>query len=395
MIEIIEKNRCCGCAACANICPKNCIEMTADEEGFQYPKVDLARCINCEKCINTCPLIGNYDLKKVEPKFYIVQAKDDEIRAESTSGGAFTPLANVVLSKGGIIFGDAFRDHKSFYVEHCSASEKSELAKFRGSKYVQSDMNTCMKRCRELLNEGKYVLFSGTPCQIAGLKKFLNKDYSNLYTVDVVCRAVPSPKVFTKYVELQKKKYVNGIENIRFRDKTYGYNYSTMAVYPRDGKACHRGIESDLYLRAFFSGVCNRPSCSVCKFRDLHLSDLTIWDCFNVKDINPSMDDNRGTSRIKVNTQKGQNLLQLSWDQFNGREFKPNKGKKERAYSEKIDIDRKQFFNDIEEMESDAFFKKYFPETPKVKILERGRLFCYKVGIYNLAKNAWNKLKNR
>ena len=395
MINIINKSDCCGCTACANICPKQCIHMKDDIEGFKYPSVDKSSCIGCGLCEKVCPMLELPKQVKEEKKYYIVQALDEHVRAESTSGGAFTPLSNVILEKQGVVFGAAFRDNKDFYVEHCYIDEKDKSGKFRGSKYVQSDMNTCMKKCKDFLDGGGLVLFSGTPCQISGLIKYLGKNYDNLYTVDVVCRAVPSPKVFRKYLEWQRKRNRDGIKNIRFRDKHYGYNYSTMSVYSNKGKEYHRGIESDLYLRAFFSGICDRPCCSNCRFRENHASDLTIWDCFNVGEIAPEMDDNKGTTRIAVNTLHGRQLLEMCQDQFKIKPFLLDGGKKERAYAEKLKIDRNQFFVDLDSLGADAFFEKYFPTSMKVRFLGAVRLFSYRIGIYNVLKKVWNIYKNR
>lgn len=326
---------------------------------------------------------------------YVVQAKDEAVRAESTSGGAFTPLAKAVLSEGGIICGAAYADHTSFHVKHLFVDREEDLKLFRNSKYVQSEMADCLRQCEKYLKQGRKVLFSGTPCQIAGLKNYLTKDYDNLYTVDVVCRAVASPAVFQKYLEWHKKKYPQGIADVRFRDKHYGYNYSTMSVYPIGGGAYHKGIESDLYLRTFFSGICDRPSCSNCKFRCAHMSDLTIWDCFHVRAIAPEMDDNKGTTRLAVNTEKGGYLLNLAADMLRMKRYEPDVSKREVAYSEKVDGKRRDFFEDLHKMEAEAFFNKYFPATLKVKVLGTARLLCYRLGIYKMVKQIWNHYKNK
>lgn len=397
MIAIKDKTKCCGCTACYSICPAKCIEMTEDVEGFLYPKVDLNKCINCNQCEKVCPILDNDILKKNSAirDYYIVQVKDERIRKESTSGGAFTPLAEVVIDKGGVVFGASFEDHKTYKVSHNFVQNKADLKIFRGSKYVQSSMENSMRECKMFLDNGRLVLFSGTPCQIAGLKEYLKKDYQNLITLDVVCRAVPSPKVFRKYLDYQRIHFNSKIENVRFRDKTYGYNYSTMSLYTDSGKNYHKGIESDLYLRMFFSGICDRPSCSNCKFRFEHLSDITIWDCFDVSSIDSSFDDNKGTTRMMVQSEIGKDLLLEAKDYFRIRSYIPNEKKKEVAYSENKEGLRKEFFEDIDELNVDVFFNKYFPFTMKVRFLGYIRYLSYRLGIYRVLKKVWNLYKNR
>ncbi len=296
MIEIKNKEDCCGCTACVAVCPKNCIEMKEDIEGFKYPQVDTNECIQCNKCHNVCPIKSPCKQIDKPVEIYFVQSVDEAIRESSTSGGMFTALAEHIVSNNGIVFGATFKDDDLWQVIHTSGEDKTEIEKFRGSKYVQSDMGNCFALVKRNLIENRQVLFSGTPCQIAGLKKFLTKDYSNLITVDVVCRAVPSPFVWRKYVELFKNKYGNSIERFKFRDKIWGYSYSTMSVYMKKGSGYrdyHRGIESDLWMRMFFSGLITRPSCDDCPYRNDHVSDFTIWDCFNIKKFVREFDDNK------------------------------------------------------------------------------------------------------
>ena len=396
MISIVDKKQCCGCSACFNICPQQCIRMQEDEEGFLYPQVDQKICIQCGLCEKVCPLLNNnaFVEKDFPREFYAVQALDDVVRAESTSGGAFTPLGQAVLEQRGVVFGAAFQDNKSYHVKHRVAEEPHELRMFRGSKYVQSEMGDSMQRCKAYLEAGRMVLFSGTPCQIAGLKSYLRKDYDNLLTVDVVCRAVPSPKVFQKYLEYQAKHIPGRIENVRFRDKCYGYSYSTMSIYSSSGKKYHKGIESDLYLRTFFSGICDRPSCSTCQFRSYHLSDITLWDCFHVSVIDASMDDNKGTTRLSINTHKGKQLLEQAKKYLKIRRYEPSLDKKEVAYSENRKNQRTEFFHDIDLLDADTFFDKYFPSTIKVKILGIVRYTTYRLGIYRTLKKIWDYFKN-
>ena len=258
-IEIYDKSECCGCTACASVCPKNAITMKEDEEGFLYPTIDKEKCINCGLCKKVCPIINkNNNTKKQHA--YIFQNSDEEVRRQSTSGGAFTAIAEKIIDMNGIVYGAIFDNN--FKVIHKGIDNKEELYKFRNSKYVQSEIGKTFKEVRDFLDKDRWVCFSGTSCQIEGLKNFLGKDYEKLILVDVVCRAVPSPLIWKKYLNLKKKKIKN-IEKIYFRDKYYGYKYSNLSIYNSDNKnnpEYHQGVETDPYLRAFFSNICDNIS---------------------------------------------------------------------------------------------------------------------------------------
>lgn len=399
MIEIKDKSKCCGCSSCANICPKQCINMSEDTEGFLYPVVDKKKCIDCNLCINSCPELNLKEEKQFKQDGYLVQIKDDEIRKESTAGGAFTAIARFVIKNNGVVFGVTMDEN--FYVHHTYVEREEGLAKFRNSKYVQSAVGELtLKKVKEFLLQERLVCFSGTPCQIEGLKCFLKRDYENLITVDVVCRAVPSPLVFRKYVEFQNKKLDSKIVSVRFRDKFYGYKYSTMNIKTlnNNGKY-HKGIESDLWLRAFFSEICDRPSCHSCSFRKRYReSDFTIWDCFNVGSFSKKMDDDKGTTRMLVNSEKGRNLFKNINEYINFERVDSDKlvyGVKELTESVKPNRLRKEFMNDLNILSTEKLFNKYFPNTMKVRVERVFRLTIYKLGIYSLIKNLYVKLKNK
>lgn len=394
MIEIKEKSQCCGCTACSSVCPKKAIVMKQDEEGFMYPIIDKSKCVNCGLCDKVCPL-KNANEEIFEQKAYIVNNKNDEIRKDSTSGGAFTPIAEYVLNQGGVVYGAAF--DKNYNVVHTYVDNKESLTILRGSKYVQSFLGDTFKQVKDLLNDNRIVCFSGTPCQIEGLKKFLQKDYKNLITVDVMCHAAPSPLVWKKYLNYEVSKLKGKkIEKILFRDKSkYGYKYSTMTI-KTDKDEYSRGVESDPYLRAFFGDLSDRPSCYDCKFKkQCHVSDFTIWDCFIVDNFDKNLDDDKGTSRILINTENGRNIFEKIKENFNYTEVKTYslvKNVKEMLQSVEMNEKRTNFFKDLNEMNEEEFFKKWFPDTIKVKVERTARVTMARTGVYKCIKKIAKKV---
>lgn len=394
MIEIKEKSQCCGCTACSSICPKKAIVMKQDEEGFMYPIIDKRKCVNCGLCDKVCP-VKNVKEEEFEQKAYIVNNKDDEIRKDSTSGGAFTPIAEYVLNRGGVVFGAAF--DKNYNVVHTYVDNKENLTILRGSKYVQSFLGDTFKQVKDFLNDNRMVCFSGTPCQIEGLKKFLQKDYKNLITVDVMCHAVPSPLVWKKYLNYEVSKLKGKkIEKVLFRDKNkYGYKYSTMTI-KTDKDEYSRGVESDPYLRAFFGDLSDRPSCYDCKFKkQCHASDFTIWDCFVVDNFDRNLDDDNGTSRMLINTKNGRKIFEKIKNNFDYTDVKVQfivSDVKEMLHSVQKNEKRRDFFYDLNKMKDEEFFNKWFPINIKVRLERMLRVFMARTGIYNMVKRILNKI---
>lgn len=398
MIDIKDKSKCCGCTACKSVCPKNAIEMIEDEEGFLYPNINKGKCVNCGLCDKVCPVLNATENKK-DPKAYIFQHKDDMVRRQSTSGGAFTAIAEYVLNQKGIVYGVMFDEN--YKVIHNSVEKIEDLYKFRNSKYVQSDVCDCYERVKKDLERNRMVCFSGTSCQIEGLKRFLNKDYENLILVDVVCRAVPSPLVWKKYLKLRKEKYKN-IKYIMFRDKYYGYKYSNLSIYNKENdknQEYHSGVETDPYLRAFFSNICDRPSCYDCKFKKGNReSDITIWDCFEVEKYNKKLDDDKGTTRILANSEKGKKIVQELGKNNTLEEItyeQATKGFLAMFQSVKSNPRREEFFKDLNTLSEKEVFEKYFPNTIKCKIEKNARIFLIKLGIYKPLLNLGKKIRKR
>lgn len=390
-VKIEEKDLCCGCTACYSVCPKNAIKMVRDNEGFLYPEVDKEKCVNCGMCKKVCPILNKSKLNEFKPKAYLFQNSNEEIRKDSTSGGIFTAIGEFVIKNNGIVYGASFDDN--FVVNHIGIESADDLSKFRKSKYVQSNQNNCFKEIKQYLDSGKLVCYSGTPCQVGGLRAYLRKDYENLILVDIMCHSVPSPLVFEKYKGyILKKMNANKILNINFRDKNkYGYKYSMMTVETDNG-IYSQGIDTDPYLRAFFSDTSVRPSCYNCHFKTMkRVSDLTIWDCFNINEIDKSFDDDKGTTRVLVQSEKGEKLLE-NLDNARLKELDINiatKKVKEMTNSVNYNSKRKEFFENIN---ADNVFEKYYPTNFKTKINSFVRKTLAVTGVYSSVKSFAKKI---
>ena len=246
---------------------------------------------------------------------YACLNKNEKIRRKSSSGGLFTLLAEKIIDEGGIVFGASFTD--DFELVHSFVENKEELAKFRGSKYLQSKIGDSFKQVKEFLKEGRNVLFSGTPCQIAGLLAYLDKDYENLICVDLICYGVPSFKVFKLYKEEMEKEYNSKVNKIAFRHKKYGWELFSLYLSFENGKEYIKDVTKDPYLKGFVENLYLRPSCYDCKFRTLNrLRDITIADCWGIENIDPQLNDDKGLSLALTNSNKGKKLFSLLKDKM-------------------------------------------------------------------------------
>lgn len=394
MIRIDDKKDCCGCWACYSACPRHCIEMREDEEGFRYPSVNASACVECGVCERVCP-VAHADKEDVPHRQdgWLVQHKDEAIRRESTSGGAFTAIAAWVIRQGGVVFGGGYREG-TFVVEHRAVEREEDLAVFRNSKYVQSVIGDAFKQALDRLREGRWVCFSGTPCQIEGLRHFLKgREYERLVCVDLVCRGIPGPRILTRYIEARQASIGGEFVKILFRDKYYGYHYSSFSIYNKDkGKDYHKGVDSDAYLRAFFSNLSDRPSCYDCRFKKRYRhSDFTIWDCFPVEKFTKAL-DGKGTTRVLVQSDKGRMIMEGIKNDLHCMAVRPDRlvaGVREMFHSVPVNPRRPEFFADCNSMSATDFFRKWFPITCKVRMNAFVRLTCHRLGIYNLAKRVF------
>lgn len=307
----MNKIDCCGCSACVNVCPKQCIYMNKDAEGFSYPMILKMDCSNCGLCEKVCPMNRVEEKRERLPLAYACMNLDEEVRLNSSSGGVFSILAENIINKGGIVYGAAFDENDKVY--HVGIENKDDIRLLRGSKYIQSEMNHVFKDITYQLKNSRFVLFVGTPCQNAGLKAFLGKDYPNLYCVDFICHGVPSPKVWKKYLDfLEKKlgKIRQRESNPSFRVKHEGWiRYSISIPFSHDTEY-RKEHHKDLFMRAFLKNVVIRPSCYQCHFKpSTNISDITLADFWGVWNIIPEMHDDKGTSLSIVNSEKGKKLF--------------------------------------------------------------------------------------
>ena len=272
MIHIKKKQDCCGCAACVQVCPKQCIEMRADNEGFFYPKVCTVNCTNCDLCEKVCPVI-NKNESRVPVNTVAAINTDENVRMKSSSGGVFSLLAKIVIEQDGVVFGVRFDNE--WNVIHDYIDKEEDLDHFCGSKYVQSHIGNAFSQVRSYLQAGRMVLFSGTPCQVAGLYKYLRKDYGNLVTVDFVCHGVPSQKVWQSYLncELKMKQGQTGegefksFKKISFRNKTNGWKKYNIELIFSDSQRYMQYFAENPYMIGFINNLYLRPSCYHCAFR--------------------------------------------------------------------------------------------------------------------------------
>ena len=319
MIQVTNKADCCGCMACASACPKQCISMQEDDEGFMYPVVNHSLCIDCNLCQKVCPVI-NQGRAEDPLTVYAAINTNEQIRMSSSSGGIFTIIAEKIIADGGAVFGARFND--KWEVIHDYTETAEGLSAFRSSKYVQSRIGDSFTRAEAFLKQGRKVMFTGTPCQIAGLKSFLRKEYQNLLTVDLICHGVPSPKVWRTYLGNLLSGYEpNGkhiqIKSINFRNKeSRGWKKFNLVIKAsEDNKGNPSTLLSEpfyknVYMSAFLANLSLRPSCYACPAKAGKAgSDLTLGDFWGVQNILPTFDDDKGCSVILSHTGKGEEII--------------------------------------------------------------------------------------
>jgi coenzyme F420-reducing hydrogenase beta subunit len=386
VIQVIDKQNCCGCFACYNICPTECIYLQSDVDGFWYPVVNIDKCTECDLCEQVCPIIKEKSVDNYEPLAYACKNNNETVRLQSSSGGLFTLIAEQIIEEGGVVFGANFDEH--FEVEHNYVEFKEELAKFRGSKYLQSRIGDTYKQAKRLLRSRRKVLFTGTPCQIAGLKSYLGKSYDNLLSVDIICHGVPSPKVWKKYVEYRQEQAGSAAKRISFRRKDDGWKRFSVSFLFKNDTEYRETVDKDLYMRAFLKDICLRPSCYDCQFKTIHRqSDITLADFWGIQNMLPDMDDDKGTSLIFVNSKAGQVMIEQIADKMRFKEVDLNEAVKYNPaaiQSVGPNPNREKFFKELDKLNFDDLVTKYCTDKLSVRIKRR---------IYSAIRTTLAKLK--
>ncbi len=310
MIKIEKNTDCNGCYACYNACPVRCITMETDKEGFWYPAVDSNKCIKCKQCVLKCPLINKKHKDPESLKIaYAVNHINDKVRKESSSGGVFTAIAEYVLNNGGVVFGVMMDENRE--IRHSYVDNVNELIKFKTSKYVQSKVDVTFEQAKSFLESGKLVLFTGTPCQIGGLYSYLDKEYDNLITHDIICHGVPSPLIWKYYVKHLEKNSKSRITDVNFRYKGNSWVFFKFKTVFQDGKVRIENRNNNPFVRAFMKNLTLRPSCYDCSFKTKkRQADFTLADFWGVDYIAPEFNDDKGTSLFLVHTEKGIEALE-------------------------------------------------------------------------------------
>ena len=334
------------------------------------------KCINCGLCEKVCPILNIKTIKN-EPVAYACYNKIENIRKESSSGGIFTLLANKILEKDGVVFGASFNNE--FMVEHTYVEKKEDLYKFRGSKYLQSVIGESYKKAKEFLDNDRYVLFTGTPCQIEGLLSYLRKDYEKLFTQDIICHGVPSPLVWKKYLAHRKENDGKNPLDISFRNKDDGWKVFNLKIQYNDNffKKSHN---TDTYMQAFLKNVILRDSCYACSFKKINrLSDITLADFWGIEYVNPKMFDNKGTSLVIVNSEKGRKLFNDIQNEIIQEQVDINEALKYNSSmtsSVRPDKNRENFFLNLDKMDFDKLVNKY---TEKPSFISKVVVKCKRI----------------
>lgn len=355
-INSLDLSLCCGCGSCESICSQNCIEMTENFEGFLYPKVDESKCVNCELCISHCPIVRDQRNLKILNAYGFIH-NEEKILNNSSSGGAFSVFAEYILNNNGVIYGCEFDE--DFQVSLKRVTRENQLDSIRGSKYIQCNNLGLFKNIKKDLLNNKLVLFTSVPCFVAGLKAYLNKDFENLYTVDLLCRGVPSQKLFNKYIHWLEKRHKGKIQDYKFRVKDYGWG--TNGHYIINNKV-HRVFSDDPFYNSFLKNKAFRTSCYECKYSaNKRTGDVSIGDFWGIENFYPEYEKNSGVSAILTNSIKGEKLVSSTSNR--GILFKSDFNKVFQYNKKLIDSfqkpkERLDFYKKMNQMDFNYFIKK-------------------------------------
>lgn len=370
-MELIDKNSCTGCSACYNICPVKCITMKEDAEGFLYPEINSELCVECGKCMSVCPVeLSHFTAVSSYPPVYLARGGTKELRLKGASGSAFTMIAMRFIDHyKGVVFGASFDEQ--YNVVHTYTEKSDDVFIFSKSKYVQSDVGKSFSDVKNFLDKGRYVLFSGTPCQIYGLKSYLQHEYEKLFCIDLVCHGVPSPKVFRKYLLWHEQQH-GKIESITVRDKKlfHGYYRSGFGVKFQNGRRYFRTSDKDLMGKIFWGEIASRPSCYNCKFKSIwRISDLTLGDCWFSEEL-AKVQDKDGITLSIIQSEKGQKLI-LETEGLEMFSVNPEAAVKANGgmiYSSATPNRwREEFFKELDFIDLPVLANKYIKENKKIR----------------------------
>lgn len=392
MIEVKNKVNCCGCTACTNICPRHAIKMTPDKEGFLYPIVDKDLCIECGLCERVCPILERKD-KELLPnqiQYKALRHKDTELLSQSSSGGAFIAIAYYVINNGGIVCGAKYT--KTATVIHDFAETLHDVKEFMGSKYSQSNILGIFPQIKSILKTGRLVLFTGTPCQVHGLNLYLQKNYDNLITIDLVCHAVPSPLIFKEYINYCSNKLKVPVEAIDMRYKRpHGWgHYLSYRFHLQNGEYIINPPQIEKWGRLFFSKLIDRPSCHECKFTNYNrCSDLTIADFWDDMNKRPEIYSKDGTSLCLVNTKKGVEILKAIENSVKLWDISQEESKQPcLLMPTPSNIKREKFWSDYEKRGFKYVYWKYFTDSYYKRFKRTIKKTLITFGLWN--KKEWH-----
>lgn len=382
MILVKNDEECCGCSACASVCPVSCITMQVDTEGFPYPKVDTARCIDCGKCERVCPFLNDRDT--VNPlNAYAARSVDDEVRLESSSGGVFTELCHPILAANGVVYGVAM-DADCRSCSFTRVESEKELAPLRGSKYLQAESQGVWERVAEDLKAGRSVLFSGTPCQTNALYAYLGGAHDGLTMVDFICHGVPSARLWAEHLALLEERKNAKVESVNFRCKEAEWKKLSLQK-KRGGLVSFELFDKSPFSRMFLRDYCLRPSCYACKAKLSRSADITIADFWGVESVAPDMADELGCSLVIIRTKRGTNALEEISGRLKTLEVpyeEAVRGNPSVRNSAARSLERELFFDDLDELGYERVARKY----GSVEIRERGKDVLEKFGLLTLRR---------
>lgn len=385
-----KKEQCCGCTACSQICPVSAIKMEEDEKGFFYPVLDQSKCINCSKCRKVCPMEENYMGREAAPEIYAGKSKDENIVKESSSGGMFSALAQWVLERNGVVYGVAFDEN--FSVRHMRAISEREVGRFRGSKYVESDISQVYQPIIEDLKAGCVVLVTGTPCQISAVTKFLKLKHigtDKLYTCDNICHGVPSRKVWGDYLNILKRKHIavdDKITHIHMRSKKKSWRAKTLDIGLQSGNI-DTVLEKLSFNRLYETLLITRPSCFACRYTSYKRpSDFTVGDFWNAESMKLPFDIDGGVSTLMVNTEKGERVL----GELRNRLYlypltKQQSWQPHLEYSAKCPANQEKFWEEYNTLDREAVFRKYMKGSVLTRVIRGVTPMLRKTGLYSIA----------